>query len=293
MRGSDLSEDVVLIISTLSSMEAKIEVGEHEVIYVKEGDRAEVEIDAFPDRQFPAQVVEVARNATVKNQGTEGEVTTFYVRLALTDTVPGALPGMSTQATISTDTHQDAVVVPIQSVTVRPEKDLTGTGPALEDRNAPAAGVAGTARKVRDPLRRCVFVVEDGRARVRPVETGLASETEIENHQRVEGRGTGGGGSVPDPVPGAGGREGGDGGEGGEWQGWEGVNVKRTVLRTRTRTRHPSPGPVSHVPWPLIPGPLRDSGTGRGTGHTGRGAWITGNGFGFGHGFGRGAVGIA
>lgn len=180
VRGSDLSEDVVLIISTLSSMEAKIEVGEHEVIYVKEGDRAEVEIDAFPDRQFPAQVVEVARNATVKNQGTEGEVTTFYVRLALTDPVPGALPGMSTQATISTDTHQDAVVVPIQSVTVRPEKDLTGTGPALEDRNAPAAGVAGTARKVRDPLRRCVFVVEDGRARVRPVETGLASKTEIE-----------------------------------------------------------------------------------------------------------------
>jgi HlyD family secretion protein len=179
VRGSDLSEDVVLIISTLSSMEAKIEVGEHEVIYVKEGDRAEVEIDAFPDRQFPAQVVEVARNATVKNQGTEGEVTTFYVRLALTEPVPGALPGMSTQATISTDTHQDAVVIPIQAVTVRPEKDLTGTGPALADRNAPAA-VAGTARKVRDPLRRCVFVVEGGAARVRPVETGLASESEIE-----------------------------------------------------------------------------------------------------------------
>ncbi len=179
VRGSDLSEDVVLIISTLSSMEAKIEVGEHEVIYVKEGDKAAVEIDAFPDRQFPAQVVEVARNATIRNQGTEGEVTTFYVRLALTEPVPGALPGMSTEATISTDTHQDAVVVPIQAVTVRPEKDLTGTGPALEDRNAPVA-VAGTGRKVRDPLRRCVFVVEDGKARVRPVETGLASETEIE-----------------------------------------------------------------------------------------------------------------
>jgi HlyD family secretion protein len=179
VRGSDLSEDVVLIISTLSSMEAKIEVGEHEVIYVKEGDRAEVEIDAFPDQRFPAVVVEVARNATIKNQGTEGEVTTFYVRLALTEAVPGALPGMSTQATISTDTHQDAVVVPIQAVTVRPEKDLTGTGPALEDRNAPAA-VPGTARKVRDPLRRCVFVVEGGKARVRPVETGLASESEIE-----------------------------------------------------------------------------------------------------------------
>jgi HlyD family secretion protein len=121
----------------------------------------------------------VARNATIKNQGTEGEVTTFYVRLALTEPVPGALPGMSTQATISTDTHQDAVAIPIQAVTVRPEKDLGGTGPILEERNAPPA-VAGTTRKVRDPLRRCVFVVEGGKARVRPVETGLASESEIE-----------------------------------------------------------------------------------------------------------------
>jgi HlyD family secretion protein len=160
-------------------MEAKIEVGEHEVVYVKEGDKAEVEIDAFPDQRFPAQVVEVARNATIKNAGTEGEVTTFYVRLALTQAVPGALPGMSAQATISTDTHQDAVVVPIQAVTVRPEKDLTGTGPTLADRNAPAS-VVGAARKVRDPLRRCLFVIENGVARVRPVETGLASESEIE-----------------------------------------------------------------------------------------------------------------
>jgi HlyD family secretion protein len=179
VRGSDLSEDVVLIISTLSNMEAKIEVGEHEVVYVKEGDKAEVEIDAFPDQRFLAQVVEVARNATIKNAGTEGEVTTFYVRLALTDKVPGALPGMSAQATIATDTHPNAVVVPIQAVTVRPEKDLGGTGPTLQDRNAPASpGIA--ARKVREPLRRCLFVVENGVARVRPVETGLASESEIE-----------------------------------------------------------------------------------------------------------------
>jgi len=180
VRGSDLSEDVVLIISTLSSMEAKIEVGEHEVVYVKEGDTAEVEIDAFPDQHFPAQVVEVARNATVKNQGTEGEVTTFFVRLALTQPVSGALPGMSAQATISTDTHADAVVVPIQAVTVRPEKDLTGTGPALTDRNAPPPAPGAGPRKARDPLKRCVFVVEKGLAHVRPVETGLASESEIE-----------------------------------------------------------------------------------------------------------------
>jgi HlyD family secretion protein len=186
VRGSDFSEDVILVISTLSQMEAKIEVGEHEVTYVKDGDPAEVEIDAMPDQKFKAQVVEVARNATVKNQGTEGEVTTFFVRLALTQTVPGALPGMSAQASISTDTRNDAVVVPIQAVTVRSEREVKG-GAAKGAEPAPPPPAATAARQgdaakkpKREPLQKVVFVLDGGVAKLRPVETGLASDTEIE-----------------------------------------------------------------------------------------------------------------
>jgi HlyD family secretion protein len=182
VRGSDFSEDVILVIATLSQMEAKVEVGEHEVVFVKEGDPAEIEIDAFPDRKFPAQVVEVARNATVKNAGTEAEVTTFFVRLALTQPVAGALPGMSGQASISTDTRDGAIVVPIQAVTVRPERDLAAGGKksaAPGDQAPPPA--AGPGKKPRrEPLHKIVFVVKDGVAKLRPVETGLASDTEIE-----------------------------------------------------------------------------------------------------------------
>jgi HlyD family secretion protein len=180
VRGSDFSEDVIVVISTLSKMEVKVEVGEHEVVYVKEGDPAEIEIDAIPDRKFPAQVVEVARNATVKNAGTEAEVTTFFVRLALTQPVPGALPGMSAQASISTDTRDDAVVVPIQAVTVRTEKEIAAVpgGPAPEA--APAAPAPPGKKARRDPAKKVVFVVKDGAAQARPVETGLASDTEIE-----------------------------------------------------------------------------------------------------------------
>ena len=169
VRGSDFSEDVILVISTLSQMEVKVEVGEHEVVFVKEGDTADVEIDALPDRKFPAQVVEVARNATVKNQGTEGEVTTFFVRLALTEPVPGALPGMSAQASIATDTRDGAVVVPIQAVTVRPESEprrqagrrRRGRRAAGSDRQARAAGEEAAPRA----LRKVVFVVDGGSRR--------------------------------------------------------------------------------------------------------------------------------
>jgi len=54
VRGSDFNEDPIVIIATLSSMEMKVEVGEHEVVHLHEGDPAEIEVDAFPDRKFPS-----------------------------------------------------------------------------------------------------------------------------------------------------------------------------------------------------------------------------------------------
>lgn len=180
VRGSDFNEDPIVIIATLSSMEMKVEVGEHEVVHLHEGDPAEIEIDAFPDKRFPAQVIEIAKNATVKNAGTEAEVTTFPVRIALTVNVPGALPGMSGQATISTETHEEALIVPLQAVTVRTEKQLSA-GKDRKDDAPPSAEPGGAAKKAtREPMQKVVFVVEDGKARVRRVETGLASENDIE-----------------------------------------------------------------------------------------------------------------
>jgi len=181
VRGSDFNEDPIVIIATLSNMEMKVEVGEHEVVHLHEGDGAEIEIDAFPDRKFPAQVIEIAKNANVKNAGTEAEVTTFPVRIALTVPVPGALPGMSGQATISTETRDLALIVPLQAVTVRTEKQLAagkekeGSGPP-----SPEPTTAAVKKISREPLQKVVFVVEDGKARVRRVETGLASENDIE-----------------------------------------------------------------------------------------------------------------
>jgi HlyD family secretion protein len=182
VRGSDFSEDVIMVIATLSKMEMKSEIGEHEVVYVKEGDPADIEIDAFPERKFKAQVVEVARKATVKNAGTEQEVTTFIVRMALVDQVPGALPGMSAQAAVSTDTREDAVVIPIAAVTVRPEKDLLPKPAGSTDQAAaaPPPPPAPGKKAKREPLKKVIFVVQDGVARLRQVETGLASDTEIE-----------------------------------------------------------------------------------------------------------------
>jgi HlyD family secretion protein len=127
-------------------------------------------------------VVEIANNANIKNAGTEAEVTTFLVRMALTTPMPGGLPGMSAEVTIGTETHDNAVVVPIQAIAARTERELhpegAGAGPVVE--NQLALVNPGHKKPAREPMQKVVFVVEDGVAKARRVEIGLASDTEVE-----------------------------------------------------------------------------------------------------------------
>src|SRR5712675_1015362 len=111
IRGSDLSEDVVLIMGGLTDMEVKAEVGEHEVVGIHEGDEATIEIDAIPDQ----------------------EVTTFFVRVAFAEPPESALPGMSSAVSIAVATHDNVVSVPIQAVTSREPKKK-------EQKSAPREG---------------------------------------------------------------------------------------------------------------------------------------------------------
>ena len=73
IRGSELSEDVVLVIGSVEKMEVKIEVGEHDVVFVNPGQKALIEIDALPDVAISGHVIDNARDAIVKNAGTDNE----------------------------------------------------------------------------------------------------------------------------------------------------------------------------------------------------------------------------
>ncbi|HUS63408.1 MAG TPA: efflux RND transporter periplasmic adaptor subunit [Kofleriaceae bacterium] len=168
VRGSDFAEDVILTLGSLGEIDVRLEIGEHDVIHVKPGQTASVEIDAFGDRVFAGKVIDSGRDAIVKNAGTENEVTSFPVWVALDESPPTALSGMSAQVTISTDTKKDVVTVPIQAVTVRAAGDDAAAGA----KDAPPVG----KRK----LDKVVFVVVDDVVVKRAVEIGLTSETHVE-----------------------------------------------------------------------------------------------------------------
>jgi HlyD family secretion protein len=162
-----------MTIAALSAMEVKFEVGEHEVVHLKPGQPAEVTMDALEGQTFQGSVVEIAQKALIKNPGTEAEVTSFPVTVALDSRPPGVLPGMSAEVRISAETRNDVVLVPIQAVTVRSARTLPGF-------EAPAEGGALTSKRT-ESLAKVVFVVDaENKARVQAVTTGIASDTELE-----------------------------------------------------------------------------------------------------------------
>lgn len=184
VRGSDFAEDVILTLGSIGEVDVKLEVGEQDVVYIQPGQRATIEIDAFGERAFQGKVIDAGRDAIVKNQGTENEVTSFPVWVALDEAPPRALSGMSAQVTISTESKGDVVAVPIQAVTVRPAgapgapgAHAKPTGPAPGAAPAPG-GPAQAAGKSK--LDKVVFVVKEGVVSKRVVEVGLSSESHVE-----------------------------------------------------------------------------------------------------------------
>jgi HlyD family secretion protein len=169
----------IMTIADLSRMEARVDVGENDVVLVTVGDTAKVEVDSYPDRKFIGTVSQIANTAKSRGLGTQDEVTNFEVRIRVV-TPPGVSfrPGMSMAADVETETHGNVLAVPIQSVTVRMPKDEKKV-------EAPKEGEAQldvnkAKKKEEDKLEEVVFVIADGKAKTIPVKRGLSDDTYVE-----------------------------------------------------------------------------------------------------------------
>ena len=117
----------ILRIADLSRMEAQVEVNENDIVRVSTGDTALIEVDAYLNHKFKGIVTEIANSA--KTTGTSADqVTNFDVKIFILpesyenladDGENPFRPGMSTTVDIRTETKEDILTVPIQSVTTR------------------------------------------------------------------------------------------------------------------------------------------------------------------------------
>ena len=177
----------ILSLADLGEMEARVEVGEVDVVLIHPGQKARLEVDSFRDRRFTGLVTQVARSAKTQGIGTQQESTKFEVRIRIQDKET-FLPGMSVTAEIETRYRTNVWSVPIQSITTRVPgasnvvASAGGAQAATPDAPKEDFQVMTQQRKAKESskAREVVFIIEDGKARMIPIQRGISDDTHYE-----------------------------------------------------------------------------------------------------------------
>ncbi len=161
-------------ISNYSNFEVQVEVSENDIIKVKEGDTAIVEIDAYFDREFLGVVKQISNaqaGGALASLSTD-QVTNYTVKIILLQSSYKDLmdkarnsfifrPGMSASVEIQTKKLNGVLTVPIQSVTIRQLADSL-----KKDEN-------------QEEMLEVVFVYNEGKVEQRTVKTAEQDDTYI------------------------------------------------------------------------------------------------------------------
>jgi HlyD family secretion protein len=166
MAGTEL-----LRVADLSRMEAQVEVNENDIVRVKLGDTATIEVDAYLDKKFKGVVTEIANSAKTTGVSAD-QVTNFDVKILVLPQSYQSLvdagdknpfrPGMSATVDIRTNTKSDVIAVPIQSVTTRTDTTKIANAVANSD------------------VRTIVFTTDGTYALAKDVKTGIQDNSYIE-----------------------------------------------------------------------------------------------------------------
>ncbi|MCH8495115.1 MAG: efflux RND transporter periplasmic adaptor subunit [Balneolales bacterium] len=196
----------ILRIARMEQMEVEVRVNENDIMKVAVNDTARVLVDAYPNRTIQGMVTEIANSAIRRGEGTTEQVSEYVVKIRIltehnidaaavefqqassdemssTTIAPYLKPGMSAAVDIETQTALNVVSVPIQAVTVRDFATInrkstdTETEEGEDDSDTASVELASSnnnqGRVQREDIRRVVFVVEDGKAKMVEVETGI------------------------------------------------------------------------------------------------------------------------
>jgi len=179
MAGTEL-----LRVANLNNMEVEVDVNENDIVKVKIGDEANVEVDAYLKKKFKGIVTSISNSASTAL--TSDQVTNFKVKVRiLKDSYQDLLegqpntyspfrPGMTATVDILTRTKTNVLAVPISSVVVKSDtaavKDFKVEDPNEDKKAAPKS----------DKKFECVFVKAGDKAKIRIIKTGIQDDTNIE-----------------------------------------------------------------------------------------------------------------
>ncbi|WP_299364842.1 efflux RND transporter periplasmic adaptor subunit [Winogradskyella sp.] len=175
----------ILRVANLNNMEVEVDVNENDIVKVNIGDSTIVEVDAYLKKEFKGIVTEIA-NSAAGNLAAD-QVTNFKVKVRileesyqdLTEGKPDNYspfrPGMTATVDIITKIRNNAIAVPISAIVIKTDTSSTkkpyGKKSEVEDDDEP---------EKEEEKFECVFVNDNGKAKLRVVETGIQDDTYIE-----------------------------------------------------------------------------------------------------------------
>ena len=167
----------MMTVAQLDEMEARVDIGEIDIVLIQIGQHVRLEVDAFKDKKFTGTVTAIA-NATKGSSSAFGgsssssssqDAPKFEVKIRIEDK-ESFRPGMSVTAEIETRAKKDVLSVPIQSVTTR----LAPAPPKPE--SEPRKG------KPPEPVKpqEVVFILDGDKVKSVPVKTGISDSDHYE-----------------------------------------------------------------------------------------------------------------
>lgn len=184
----------IMRIANLNRMEARVSVNENDIVKVKIGDTALIEVDAYLDRKFKGIVTQIANSANITgvttDQVTNFEVRAFILEDSYKDLVSNRLnspfrPGMSTTVDILTETRANILTVPIQAVTVRTDSSKLAVTGFQKDGEVKKDEDKSVVKS--DKPKEIVFVTKGDTARIVEVKTGIQDNQYIEISEGLTG----------------------------------------------------------------------------------------------------------
>ena len=161
----------MMIIADPSETLTEVQVDEADIAQVREGQRADVFTAAYPDTPLSGTIQSIATTA----RRTQGQASlSFLVKILLDEQDTFVIrPGMSVRADIYTQSSEEALAVPVQAVLY--EEDF-----GADDENGDSDSDKGSKEQT------YVFVMEDGKAVRKDIETGISSDSDQEIKSGLE-----------------------------------------------------------------------------------------------------------
>ncbi|MFZ3483821.1 efflux RND transporter periplasmic adaptor subunit [Sphingomonas sp. 3-13AW] len=178
-----------VIAQDLSSMQLEVAIDEADVGQVKEGQRADFTVDAFPGATFPARIIRVdlgsnlttSSTSSTTTTSTTGQVVSYAAILSVENPELRLRPGMTATAEIVTVERPQVLLVPNAALRFTPSDDTAGAssggrsgiaGALLPGPRRGRGGAKKSATQARGGQQTVYILGEDGKPQPVQITTG-------------------------------------------------------------------------------------------------------------------------